>query len=178
MVRVHTEIEVALRGLQEIGRAGRVLQRRAIVWYLLSSVSLVLVAACGGDVRQGSVAVDTPVAQVGEAVAKSPTPTPLPSATPEPPATNTPQPTNTRVLPFTPIATADPNQPVRADIARISVVEAKAQVEAGRAILVDVRSKGSYDQVRISGAVSMPGSEVARRYGELPHDKLVIFYCA
>jgi rhodanese-related sulfurtransferase len=82
------------------------------------------------------------------------------------------------VLPYTPIATADPNQPARADVARISVNEAKAQVEAGQAIFVDVRSEISYDQLRIEGATLMPSNEVVERYDELPADKLVIFYCA
>ena len=47
---------------------------------------------------------------------------------------------------------------------------------AGEALLVDVRTRATYDQAHIAGAISMPSSEVLDRYHELPTDKLVIFY--
>jgi rhodanese-related sulfurtransferase len=53
-----------------------------------------------------------------------------------------------------------------------------AETSSGDAILVDVRPAGSYAAQHIAGAISMPFQEVARRYRELPRDKLVIFYCA
>ncbi|MGD2041373.1 MAG: rhodanese-like domain-containing protein [Anaerolineae bacterium] len=145
---------------------------------LLLFVCGTMVAACGDDVPGEPAAANSLIPETDAVETLPPTLTLLPSATAEPAATATPQPTNTRVLPYTPIATADPNQPARADVARISVNEAKAQVEAGQAIFVDVRSEISYDQLRIEGATLMPSNEVVERYDELPADKLVIFYCA
>jgi rhodanese-related sulfurtransferase len=58
------------------------------------------------------------------------------------------------------------------------VAEAKAKVDAGKASLVDVRTEATYKGRHIAGAISMPVDQVARRYTELPVDRLVIFYCA
>ena len=96
--------------------------------------------------------------------------------TAEPTSTNAPRPTNTRVLPQTPMATADPNRPSSADVARIDVAEAKAKLDAGEAIMVDVRSAAAFEFSHIAGALSMPGTEVAKRTGEFEGDELVIFY--
>jgi hypothetical protein len=145
---------------------------------LLLFVCGTMITACGDGVPGEPATTNLAISETDAVETLPPTHTLLPSATPEPAATATPQPTNTRVLPYTPIATADPNQPTRADVARISANEAKAQVAAGQAILVDVRSETSYDQLRIEGAISMPSNQVVERYDELPADKLVIFYCA
>jgi rhodanese-related sulfurtransferase len=63
-------------------------------------------------------------------------------------------------------------------VPRIGPADAWARVEASEAILVDVRPAGDYRSAHIARALSMPASEVARRYTELPSDKLIIFYCA
>jgi rhodanese-related sulfurtransferase len=63
-------------------------------------------------------------------------------------------------------------------VPRIGVAEAKAMAESGTAVLVDVRTEATYEGQHIAGAISMPVDQVAKRYGELPSGKLVIFYCA
>jgi rhodanese-related sulfurtransferase len=63
-------------------------------------------------------------------------------------------------------------------VPRIGLPEARLAVEAGEAILVDVRSRATYEQGHIAGALSIPAQEVATRSAELPTDKQVIFYCA
>ena len=50
--------------------------------------------------------------------------------------------------------------------------------DAGEAVLVDVRTKGTYEAAHIAGAISLPSGEIPDRYKELPTDRLVIFYCA
>jgi rhodanese-related sulfurtransferase len=87
-----------------------------------------------------------------------------------------PKPTATFVPLVTPSPTAEGLSKV--DVPRIGVAEAKAMAESGTAVLVDVRTEATYEGRHIAGAISMPVDQVAQRYGELPSDKLVIFYCA
>jgi Rhodanese-like domain len=61
--------------------------------------------------------------------------------------------------------------------ARITVAELKQKVDAGEVAIYDTRAKSAYDQEHIKGALSMPSNEVAARTGELPKDKLIVFYC-
>lgn len=70
-------------------------------------------------------------------------------------------------------APADPS----AEAPRISVADAKKALDAGKAILVDVRGPVSYDQEHAKGAISLPLNELANRMGELPKDKQIITYC-
>lgn len=44
-------------------------------------------------------------------------------------------------------------------------------------VIVDVRNKDAYDLGHIRGAISMPMSELASRYTELPEDNDIIIYC-
>lgn len=74
----------------------------------------------------------------------------------------------------TPHPTSTPGDGVR----RITVAETQQMVEKGTAVVVDVRPKTQYDQHRIKGSISIPRGELKGRAGELPKDKLVIFYCA
>jgi 3-mercaptopyruvate sulfurtransferase SseA len=70
-------------------------------------------------------------------------------------------------------APADPS----AEAPRINVADAKKALDAGKAILVDVRGAVSYDQEHAKGAISLPLNELANRMGELPKDKQIITYC-
>jgi len=75
-----------------------------------------------------------------------------------------------------------PAQPVQAanpaDAApRITPAELREKLERGEAVVYDTRAKTAYDQEHIKGALSMPSGEVAGRAGELPKDKLIVFYC-
>jgi hypothetical protein len=60
---------------------------------------------------------------------------------------------------------------------RITVADLKQKLDAGQAVVYDTRAKTAYDQEHIKGALSMPSGEVAQRTGELPKDKLIVFYC-
>jgi rhodanese-related sulfurtransferase len=47
-----------------------------------------------------------------------------------------------------------------------------------KAVFIDVRSNQSYTDQHIRGALSIPRSEIIRRYSEVPVLKTVITYCA
>lgn len=73
-----------------------------------------------------------------------------------------------------------PAQPVAdaADrIERISAAEAKAAVDAGEAILVDVRHESSYRRSHAAGAIHLYPDQVVTRWKELPREKLIVTYC-
>jgi rhodanese-related sulfurtransferase len=61
-------------------------------------------------------------------------------------------------------------------VARIALDEATKQVERGQAVLIDVRSRASYEKAHAAGAISMPESEIEARLEELPRDKNLILY--
>ena len=63
------------------------------------------------------------------------------------------------------------------DVPRMSLQEAKEGMDNGQVLLVDVRSKASYDQSHAVGAVSIPEVEVEARLDELPRDKEIVLYC-
>lgn len=72
-----------------------------------------------------------------------------------------------------PAAPADP----LAEAPRVSAVDAKKALDAGKAVLVDVRSLDSWQEEHAKGAVSIPVNEINDRFGELPKDKQIIAYC-
>ena len=66
------------------------------------------------------------------------------------------------------------------DMARISVVELREQMDAGAApVIVDVRSTTAQalEQRRIPGAVHVPVQDAQRHLKELPRDREIILYC-
>ena len=105
-------------------------------------------------------------------VAKASTPTSVP-VTP-----TVHKPTATFVPLITPSPTPEGGAFTRARVPRISVDVAKEMADAGEAILVDVRPKGTFGLAHIAGAISLPSDEVPDRYDELATDRLIIFYCA
>jgi 3-mercaptopyruvate sulfurtransferase SseA len=62
-------------------------------------------------------------------------------------------------------------------VPRISVEDAYAAWQAQQAIFVDVRSAGQYADAHISGAKSIPDSELEIRLNELNKDQWIITYC-
>jgi 3-mercaptopyruvate sulfurtransferase SseA len=64
------------------------------------------------------------------------------------------------------------------DTRRISIEETQKAIEAGTAVVVDVRDAAAYKTSHIKSAKSIPLSQVDQRAGELPKDKLIITYCA
>ena len=63
------------------------------------------------------------------------------------------------------------------DMPRITVQELKAKLDAGEAVVYDVRLHEAFAQRHIDGAISLPLDGVATRLAELPTDKLAAFYC-
>lgn len=71
---------------------------------------------------------------------------------------------------------AEPNQPEVVE--RVDLADAKAAHDAGTAVFVDVRSAAEYEQGHIPGALSIPGTELEDRLGELDPNAWIITYCA
>ncbi len=64
------------------------------------------------------------------------------------------------------------------EVPRISVEEVKAKMDAGsNIVIVDSRSKSSYDKDHIAGAISLPLSAMTKPYSDLDGYDLIITYC-
>jgi hypothetical protein len=63
------------------------------------------------------------------------------------------------------------------DVPRISLEETQSKLEQGEAILIDVRSRESFEKSHAVGAISIPEDEMGTRLNELPRDKDIILYC-
>ncbi len=62
---------------------------------------------------------------------------------------------------------------------RIGVAQARAKLESGEAVAVDVVQPGTWEQIEgaVQGAVRIPPAEIEQRYQELPLDLDIITYC-
>jgi rhodanese-related sulfurtransferase len=67
------------------------------------------------------------------------------------------------------------NEPLRIDPA-----EAKARIDAGEAIVLDVVTPIGWAQLDrvVAGALRIPPDEGAQRWRELPPERAIIAYCA
>ena len=63
------------------------------------------------------------------------------------------------------------------DVLRIAVEDAKAALDAGSAVFVDVRGGKVFAEAHIPGALSITQGELEARLGELNPDEWIIFYC-
>lgn len=61
-------------------------------------------------------------------------------------------------------------------VPRITLEETQERLEQGQALLVDVRSTGSYDKAHAAGAISIPETEIDSRLDELPRDVDLVLY--
>jgi 3-mercaptopyruvate sulfurtransferase SseA len=66
-----------------------------------------------------------------------------------------------------------------AEVSRVSLEEAKAALDSGAAILVDVRSPNAFETSHAVGAISIPLGEIERNITGLPleKDQWIITYC-
>lgn len=64
------------------------------------------------------------------------------------------------------------------NIARLDIKEAKAAVEAGKAVIVDVRDASAWKNERIKNSLSAPLATFDTEMEKLPKDKQLIFYCS
>lgn len=63
------------------------------------------------------------------------------------------------------------------DIPRVSLEDARAALDLGSAIFVDVRSVEAYQGGHIAGAINIPLAELESRLGELDPNQWIITYC-
>ena len=78
------------------------------------------------------------------------------------------------------ITSDEPELPLtEAEVPRVSLEEAKAALDSGAAILVDVRSPNAFEESHAVGAISMPLGEIERNITGLPleKDQWIITYC-
>lgn len=61
---------------------------------------------------------------------------------------------------------------------RISQADALKLYKEGKAVFIDVRSNGQFSLGHIKDALSIPGSQLVKRFNEVPVKKTVITYCA
>ena len=82
------------------------------------------------------------------------------------------------LLALTALSPGDIGQAQESDgVRRITVEEAREAVAQGRAIIVDVRGKDSYDSGHIKGARWIKLDDIGARAGQLPRNKMIITYC-
>ena len=61
--------------------------------------------------------------------------------------------------------------------AAIGVEEARRKLDAGEAVLVDVREADEWRAGHVAGTIHIPLGELAGRIGELPRDREVLLLC-
>jgi len=93
-------------------------------------------------------------------------------------------PSNTQTLPATtmlasPIApTPAPTQNPEDKMPRINAQEAKSLVDAGKAVIIDVRGTEAYKISHIKGALDYPLAKIeGKDFSGLPKGKRIIAYC-
>lgn len=64
------------------------------------------------------------------------------------------------------------------DVPRISVADAKKDVDAGIAVIVDSRDATAYKMERVAGSINMRMGATAEQMATLPRDKKIIVYCS
>jgi rhodanese-related sulfurtransferase len=73
-----------------------------------------------------------------------------------------------------------PARPIPAgddSVRRVPIAELQQALKAGKVVVVDVRSKGDYDESHAKGALSIPLSEIEQRSKELPRESFIVTYC-
>src|SRR3990172_2688249 len=83
----------------------------------------------------------------------------------------------TQNAPATPTPAAAFVEETYPEIPRISLDEAKAALDSGSTIFVDVRSAESYQASHIAGAINIPLTDLETRLGELDPNQWIITYC-
>ncbi len=81
--------------------------------------------------------------------------------------------------PETPPRTELPPSFFLPEVERIGVEEVKAKLDAGsNIVIIDSRSKTSYEQAHIAGAISIPVKTMAEPYNDLDGYDEIITYCS
>jgi 3-mercaptopyruvate sulfurtransferase SseA len=61
---------------------------------------------------------------------------------------------------------------------RVTIEELEKLIAEGKAFIVDVRTRDSFDAAHIPNAKLIPEAEIASRSNELPRDKTIVTYCS
>jgi 3-mercaptopyruvate sulfurtransferase SseA len=64
------------------------------------------------------------------------------------------------------------------EVPRISLEDAKAAYDAGKAVIVDSRAEVTYQQEHIAGAINIPIGSGDEKFSQLPKGKKIIVYCS
>ena len=91
---------------------------------------------------------------------------------------NTSSPTNVSRVQTPATAPAEDDHAAQKTVERMSIPDARAAVEKGEAVFVDVRQAGQYQSGHIAGALSLPEAEIPTRGSSLPKGKKIIAYCS
>ncbi len=83
----------------------------------------------------------------------------------------------TQNAPATPTSAGSFEEETYPEIQRISLDEAKAALDSGSAIFVDVRSAEAYQGSHIANSINIPLGELELRLGELDKAQWIITYC-
>lgn len=91
---------------------------------------------------------------------------------------NTSSPSNVSRTQEPTMAPAEDDHAAQKTVERISIPDARAAVEKGDAVFVDVRQPGQYQSGHIAGALPLPEAEIPVRGSSLPKGKKIIAYCS
>ena len=61
---------------------------------------------------------------------------------------------------------------------RISLADAKADFDAGRAVFIDTHSEQSFAAEHITGAINVPSNKLNEKIDTIPKGKKIIAYCS
>ena len=81
-----------------------------------------------------------------------------------------------QAVPTLPVSSAQEEE-TYPEIARVSLAEAKAALDAGSAVFLDVRDPEPYAANHISGALNIPLGELETRQKDLDPNQWIITYC-
>ena len=76
-----------------------------------------------------------------------------------------------------PPASSGHNEETYPEITRVSIEQAKAALDSGTAVFVDVRGAEAYDISHIPSSLSIPLGELEERISELDPNQWIITYC-
>ena len=83
----------------------------------------------------------------------------------------------TQGAPATPTQVTSHEEDTYSEILRVSLSDAKAALDDGMAVIVDVRAAEAYQGSHIAGAINIPLGELETRLGELDKAQWIITYC-
>lgn len=79
--------------------------------------------------------------------------------------------------PQPPQAAADHEEETYPEIPRVSLEDAKAALDAGTAVFVDVRAAEAYQASHVADSINIPLAELETRLAELDQAQWIITYC-